>query len=82
MRTAVQKLVEERGLYPSRKDKIKLSEVLGKLFNQRPQDFFDLNNRGYLPNALKRYRYRMPPHIKKLYEKNKPIADKDSPFSG
>ena len=82
VRVAVQKLVEEQGLYPSRKDKIRLSEVLGELCDQLPCDFFNVSNGGYISSALKTYRLKNIPDFRNCYEQNIEIADKDSPFSG
>ena len=59
MRVVVEKFVQERGLYPRPKDKIKLSEVLGKLFNQQPCDFYEKSScQGYITYALQGYRKR------------------------
>ena len=82
MRVVVEKFVEERGLYPSQNDKIKLSEVLGKLFNQQPQEFYDKSSssQGYITYSLQRYRLNIPPSIRNRQRWNTENTDVDSQF--
>ena len=80
---AIEKLVEERGLYPRYPDKVKLSEALGKLFNQQPSDFFDKKTKnGYITSSLRKYRQKFLPISKSLHIPDDTMADLEAQFAG
>ena len=58
-RVASEKLIEEYGPYPSSEDKIRLSVLMGDLFDQLASVFFDPNTHtGYIRRVLENYRRR------------------------
>ena len=83
VRVAIEKLVEEHGLYPSSMDKCRLAEVLGKVLNQRPSEFFDRSTlKGYIPNCLNEYRRKtlFGPRIRRT--QNNDAADASTKLKG
>ena len=81
VRVSVEKLVEERGLYPRKLDKVRLSVVLGQLFNQPASVFYDeATSLGFITYSLQAIRKNIPPSIRNQLGLSIETTDVNSQF--